>query len=58
MKTEKWVDANGTTVYEKGRKSSKKRVLLTKGELLATKMLISGTVSKDGTVFIAPIKKI
>lgn len=64
---ERWIDANGVTVYEKGRRSSKKRVLLTRGELLATKILLSGTVTKilthkDGTkksetVFKAPFVK-
>jgi hypothetical protein len=54
---ERWIDANGVTVYEKGRRSSKKRILLTREELLATKILLSGTVTKFGTVFKAPFKK-
>lgn len=54
---ERWIDSNGVTVYEKGKRSSKTKVLLTRGELLATKMLISGTVTKFGTVFKAPFKK-
>lgn len=67
MKHERWIDANGVTVYEKGRRSSKNRILLTREELLATKILLSGTVTKilthnDGTkksetVFKAPFKK-
>jgi hypothetical protein len=61
MKHEKWVDVNGVTVYETGRRSSKlgvNKVFLTRGELIATKVLLSGTVTKYGTTFIAPFKKI
>jgi hypothetical protein len=58
MKTEKWVDANGTTVYQKGRRTSKTKTLLTRGELIATKIFISGTVKKNNTIFVAPFKKI
>lgn len=58
MKHEKWVDVNGVTVYETGRRSSKNKVFLTRGELIATKVLLSGTVIKYGTTFIAPFKKI
>lgn len=67
MKHERWIDANGVLVYETGRRSSKKKVLLTKEEFLATKILLSGTVTKilthkDGTkksetVFKAPFVK-
>jgi hypothetical protein len=32
-------------------------VFLTRGELIATKVLLSGTVTKYGTTFIAPFKK-
>jgi len=55
--SERWIDANGVTVYEKGRRSSKTKVLLTKEELLATKILLNGTVTKSGTVFKAPFVK-
>ena len=58
MKMEKWIDASGTTVYEKGRRSSKKKTLLTKEDLRATKYLISGTVKKNNTTFVAPFKQI
>lgn len=57
MKHERWIDANGVTVYETGRRSSKKKVLLTREELLATKILLSGTVTKNGVVFKSPFVK-
>ena len=56
--TEKWFDANGTIVFETGRRSSKNNVFLTRAELLATKMLLSGRVTKCGKTFIAPFTKI
>ena len=58
MKTvETWVDAKDQVVYVKGsRKNWAGR--LTRQELQATKMLISGTVTKEGKVFYAPFRRV
>ena len=56
-KTEIWVDSYGIPVYQKGKRTSKNRVYLTREEFLATKMLLSGTITKHGFVFHAPLKR-